>query len=115
MSGARISELVVNHRARKFGTSKYGISRTLKVLADMCSLKLITRFCWKPMVGFFALALPFAGLGFVELSALRFGSFGGSGRQHGSARRNRCNLVRHLVLFCSLGIGWRNGASGPTG
>jgi hypothetical protein len=68
MSGARVSELVVNHRARKFGTSKYGISRTLRVLSDMCSLKLITRYSGKPTVGFFALAIPFGCLGFLSLS-----------------------------------------------
>jgi polysaccharide deacetylase family protein (PEP-CTERM system associated) len=68
MSGARVSELVVNHRARKFGTSKYGISRTLSVLSDMCSLKLITRYSGKPTVGFFALAIPFGCLGFFSLS-----------------------------------------------
>ena len=60
MTGARVSELVVNHRPRQFGTSKYGISRTFKVLSDVCSLKLITRFSAKPMVGFLSLSLPIA-------------------------------------------------------
>ena len=34
-TGARVLELEVNHRARKYGKSKYGINRTLKVLLDL--------------------------------------------------------------------------------
>jgi polysaccharide deacetylase family protein (PEP-CTERM system associated) len=68
MSGARVSELVVNHRDRRFGASKYGISRTFRVLSDMCSLKLITRYGSKPTVGFFALAIPFGCLGLFSFS-----------------------------------------------
>jgi glycosyltransferase involved in cell wall biosynthesis len=67
MSGARIGELVVNHRPRKYGSSKYGISRTFKVLSDLLALKLITRFGSKPLIGFFALASPFCLMGFFLL------------------------------------------------
>ena len=37
--GGRVTEMVVNHRPRRFGTSKYGLSRTFKVLADLVHLR----------------------------------------------------------------------------
>jgi glycosyltransferase involved in cell wall biosynthesis len=56
--GARIAEMPVRHHARRFGESKYGISRTVKVLADLLTLKMITTFRSRPLLGFGALALP---------------------------------------------------------
>src|SRR5205823_10516630 len=35
MGGARIAEIETHHRAREFGKSKYGLSRTFKVMADV--------------------------------------------------------------------------------
>jgi len=40
--GARIGEVKILHRERKNGISKYGISRTLKVLIDIINLKFLT-------------------------------------------------------------------------
>ena len=37
--GARITEMPVRHHARRYGESKYGISRTVKVLVDLLTLK----------------------------------------------------------------------------
>ena len=50
--GARIAEMPVRHHARRFGESKYGISRTVKVLVDLLTLKMITSFRSRPLVGF---------------------------------------------------------------
>ena len=41
--GARVTEVVVNHRARQFGESKYGLSRTFKVIADLVRLRGLMR------------------------------------------------------------------------
>jgi glycosyltransferase involved in cell wall biosynthesis len=41
--GARITEAVVNHRPRQFGRSKYGLSRTFKVLVDLSRLRRMMR------------------------------------------------------------------------
>ena len=41
--GGRVTEVVVNHRARRFGESKYGLSRTFKVLADLVHLRRVMR------------------------------------------------------------------------
>ena len=47
--GARVTEMVVNHRARQFGVSKYGINRTFKVLLDMLTLKFLGDYSTKPI------------------------------------------------------------------
>jgi glycosyltransferase involved in cell wall biosynthesis len=56
--GARITEMPVRHHARRFGESKYGISRTVKVLVDLLTLKMITTFRSRPLVGFMVASLP---------------------------------------------------------
>jgi glycosyltransferase involved in cell wall biosynthesis len=56
--GARIAEMPVRHHARRYGESKYGISRTVKVLVDLLTLKMITSFRSRPLVGFALAALP---------------------------------------------------------
>ena len=56
--GARITELPVRHHARRFGESKYGISRTVKVLVDLITLKMITTFRSRPLVGFVVASVP---------------------------------------------------------
>lgn len=48
-AGARVTELVVNHRARRFGVSKYGIGRTFKVLLDMLTVKFLGDYSTKPI------------------------------------------------------------------
>jgi glycosyltransferase involved in cell wall biosynthesis len=53
--GLRIAELKVRHHARRFGASKYGISRVYKVCLDLLVIKTITAFAKRPMQSF---ALP---------------------------------------------------------
>jgi hypothetical protein len=48
-AGARIAEVPVRHHARKYGTSKYGLSRILKVLADLLTIKMIRSFRERPL------------------------------------------------------------------
>lgn len=59
MTGARVTEIPVKHHPRKFGESKYGFERILKVLADIVSINLIIRFSSMPLKGFFVFAIPF--------------------------------------------------------
>ena len=61
--GARITEMPVRHHARRFGESKYGISRTVKVLADLITLKMITTFRSTPLLGFGLAAVPALAIG----------------------------------------------------
>ena len=48
-AGASVTELPVNHRARKYGRSKYGINRTIKVLLDLMTLKFLSSYSTKPI------------------------------------------------------------------
>lgn len=58
-AGAKVTELVVNHRPRTAGVSKYGIGRTFKVLLDLMTIKLLGSYATKPIYffGFYGLAL----------------------------------------------------------
>jgi glycosyltransferase involved in cell wall biosynthesis len=47
--GARIAEVPVNHRERKFGVSKYGISRTFRVILDLITVKFLLGFSKRPI------------------------------------------------------------------
>lgn len=70
-SGAKVTEMVVNHRARKFGISKYGISRVFKVILDLIVVKFLTNYFNKPIHFFGAAGFLFLFLGsFAEVVAI---------------------------------------------
>lgn len=50
--GARVTELPVNHRARRFGTSKYGLGRVPKVVLDLMVVKFLFHYLTKPIYVF---------------------------------------------------------------
>ena len=50
--GAKIKEIKVNHRSRQYGSSKYGIDRTFRVLMDLLTVWFMTKFLTRPMYGF---------------------------------------------------------------
>ena len=64
IEGARIAEVKVNHNARQFGQSKYGIDRTFRVLMDLFTVWFMKRFLTRPMYVF----------GFGGLSAMGIGA-----------------------------------------
>ena len=47
--GARCAEIVTRHHPRRFGQSKYGISRTTRVLLDLITVKYMTQYLTSPM------------------------------------------------------------------
>jgi glycosyltransferase involved in cell wall biosynthesis len=47
--GARCAEIVTRHHPRRFGESKYGISRTTRVLLDLVTVKYMTQYLTSPM------------------------------------------------------------------
>jgi glycosyltransferase involved in cell wall biosynthesis len=47
--GIRSTEIPVNHRARKFGRSKYGLGRTFRVVIDLISLKFLLAYSHRPL------------------------------------------------------------------
>lgn len=85
-AGARVTEIPVEHHARTMGKSKYGISRTVKVIFDLMTIKFMAEYHTKPIyvfgscgmialisslfAGFYALFLKFADhLGFPSHQA----------------------------------------------
>jgi len=58
LAGARITEVVVRHHPRRFGVSKYGISRTVKVVLDLLAVKMILNFSNRPAHWFGFIAAP---------------------------------------------------------
>ncbi len=65
-AGARITEQVVRHHARTEGKSKYGLSRTLKVLLDLTTVKFLGDYSTKPLYLFGLWGLLFIALGFAS-------------------------------------------------
>lgn len=60
--GARVAEIPVGHSPRRFGRSKYGVSRTLKVLLDLLAVKFLLSYSTRPihifgLLGLISLAL----------------------------------------------------------
>lgn len=47
--GVEVAEIPVNHEARRFGKSKYGISRTLRVVLDLLTVRFLLSFGTRPM------------------------------------------------------------------
>jgi glycosyltransferase involved in cell wall biosynthesis len=47
--GVRVIEMPVNHRARQFGTTKYGIGRTLRVVLDLITVRFMQSYLVRPM------------------------------------------------------------------
>lgn len=59
LSGSRCKEVVVHHRARRFGASKYGFSRIWKVFLDLLTIRMLLGFTTRPAKWFAVLAVPF--------------------------------------------------------
>lgn len=63
--GVRVVEMKVNHRARQYGTTKYGIGRTLRVVLDLITVRFMQSYLVRPMqvfglAGFVTGAMGFA-------------------------------------------------------
>ena len=61
--GFRVGEIPVNHRARQFGRSRYGLERILRGFFDLLSVSFLTKYSRKPMHLFGLLGLAFSALG----------------------------------------------------
>ncbi len=70
--GAAICEIEVNHRPRTSGSSKYGITRALRVILDLMTVKFLSVFSTRPLHVFGLLGLLLGGPGAVLLAWLGF-------------------------------------------
>lgn len=75
-SPTRIKEEAVTHHAREFGTSKYGIGRTFRVIVDLLSVFFFMRYLSRPGHFFGRIGLGFCGLGGLGMAWLFIVKFG---------------------------------------
>ena len=63
--GVNISEMPVSHRARRHGRSKYGLSRTFRVILDLVTVKFLLSYSTRPLQMFGLIGVPMGLLGFL--------------------------------------------------
>jgi glycosyltransferase involved in cell wall biosynthesis len=71
-NGTTITEVEVNHRPRIRGTSKYGLSRTVRVVLDLLTVKFLLRYRTRPLQIFGLLGLITGSLGMLITGYLGF-------------------------------------------
>jgi glycosyltransferase involved in cell wall biosynthesis len=64
-AGASITEMPVQHHARQFGRSKYGLSRTFRVVLDLLTVKMLASYSTKPIYLFGFTGFALWGLAFL--------------------------------------------------
>jgi len=75
--GAKIIEVPVNHHPRKYGTTKYGLERTFKVILDLFTVKFLSSYANKPIylfggAGFVFFIISFLILAYLVIRRLAF-------------------------------------------
>lgn len=75
--GVKVTEIPVNHRARTHGKSKYGISRTIRVVLDLITVKFLLSYSTKPiqifgLLGLFSIVSAFGLMAGVIYSRIRY-------------------------------------------
>jgi glycosyltransferase involved in cell wall biosynthesis len=68
--GFRVGEVVIQHRPRRFGSSKYGVRRFLRGFLDLLTVKFLTGFGQRPQHALGAVGLVFFGLGALGIAYL---------------------------------------------
>jgi len=96
--GARVTEMAVSHHPRLRGTSKYGISRTLRVVLDLMTVKFLLAYSTKPiqLFGKWGIYTLFAGCisGSLTLYMKIF--------EHTSMNRNPLLILTAFLLFMGV-------------
>jgi glycosyltransferase involved in cell wall biosynthesis len=96
--GAKVVELPVNHRPRLHGVSKYGISRTLRVILDLMTVKFLMSYSTKPiqLFGKWGVYTILAGVGTGTMT-LYMKIF-----EHLSMNRNPLLILTAFLLFMGV-------------
>ncbi len=94
IEGARITEMPVRHHARRYGSSKYGLGRTFRVLMDLLTIWFMKKFLTRPMHVFGLLGLISMFLGTLLGGYLTFLKIG-----LGESIGNRPLLILAVVLL----------------
>ena len=70
--GVTMKEVVVNHRERRHGSSKYGISRTIRVILDLMTVKFLISYSTRPLQIFGLLGIGMGSVGALTLLWLAY-------------------------------------------
>lgn len=73
--GAKMIEVPVHHHPRRFGRTKYGLNRTMKVILDLFTVKFLISFAHKPIYLFGGTGLPMIFFAFVMYLLLAIRKF----------------------------------------
>jgi glycosyltransferase involved in cell wall biosynthesis len=96
--GVSIAEVVVNHRPRVHGRSHYGLSRTLRVILDLMTVKFLLSYSTRPLHIFGLFGFATGGLGFLITGYLSFLKL----VEHQSIGNRPLLLLGVLLLFMGL-------------
>ncbi len=96
--GVSIDEMPVNHRARKHGRSKYGLSRTFRVVLDLMTVKFLLSYSTRPLQMFGLIGAPLGLLGFGIAAWLSYQRLFG----HESIANRPLLLLGVLLIFTGL-------------
>lgn len=103
--GARVDEIVVNHRPRVAGTSKYGISRVVRVVLDLLTVKFLSVYSTRPIHVFGVWGVGLGGIGMLALLVLGFEKvFLGHALAGRPALLLACLLVMTGVQLVTMGL-----------
>ena len=103
--GARISELVVNHRPRVAGRTKYGLKRTIKVLLDLLTVKFLGDYLTKPIYFFGKLAMMTMLISVLSLGVAILHKFGYMTEQGIPVRlNNNIFILFAVMMFITTGM-----------
>ena len=103
--GVTIAEIPVNHRPRKYGSSKYGLSRTVRVILDLITVKFLLTYSTRPIHVFGLWGILSGFLGFILAGYLSIQRL-----FMGTALSNRPILLLAILLifigiqFISIGL-----------
>lgn len=97
-AGARVTEMVVTHHARREGKSKYGLMRTFKVLLDLITVKFLGDYSTKPLYFFGGLGFALCAAGILAAAYTLFQRFA----EHAYVHRNPLFVVS--VFLFMLGV-----------
>jgi glycosyltransferase involved in cell wall biosynthesis len=96
--GAKVTELPVRHHPRLYGTSKYGISRTLRVVLDLMTVKFLLSYSTKPIQLFGKWGVYTLFAGFLSGSATLYMKL----FEHTSMNRNPLLILTAFLLFMGI-------------
>jgi uncharacterized membrane protein YhaH (DUF805 family) len=96
--GARIAEIPVTHHPRRYGRSKYGVTRTFKVLLDLLTVRFLSSHGTKPLYVFGGSGLVLCLLGVLAAAAALYEKWAHDIYVH------RNPLILLAVLLFLLGV-----------